>query len=158
MRRHPSRPKYLAPAGNSAVSGHGTTAEEERLEAMSRLRRIADMPKRLSPLESASNVRFAFRSSWPDIEIQHKDVEAHKWWCLGIEDKLSHAFLDAQCPYRFLDPRRSGPQLEQVQSLLETPWGFREFLRDCDFPNDEQFDEWCDAMQVRLRTRQQQEG
>merc|ERR1719321_2599274 len=148
MRRQNSRPKYLVSSGAPGNERRGSGGDEEGMEAVSRLRRAEQAPKRLSPLESAT-ARFAFRSPWPDLEFQPKDIEAHQNWCFNIEDTLADAFLDAQCPYRFLDSRKRAPNLDQTLQSLSAPWSFREFLRDCDFPDEEKFNEWCEVMQER---------
>jgi len=123
------------------------------------LRRAGDVPKRLNPLETSSG-RFVLRSPWPDLVIPAKDVEAHQSWCVGVEEVLAEAFHDARCPYRFLDPRKHAPHLAQVQCDLAASqaWGFREFLRECDFPDDEKFAEWCEAMQERQHSKRQAEA
>merc|ERR1719247_3286164 len=96
-----SRPKYLATGESGSRRGSGA-GDEDSAEAVGRLRRVEQAPKRLSPLESVT-ARFGFRSPWPDLEFQAKDVEAHLNWCYGIEDTLAESFLDAQCPYRCLN-------------------------------------------------------
>mmetsp|Transcript_14291 Transcript_14291/g.40938 ORF Transcript_14291/g.40938 Transcript_14291/m.40938 type:complete len:171 (+) Transcript_14291:84-596(+) len=160
MRRQLSRPKYQLPDyGAREPIVRMTTApgrsfgycDEDSVDAaISRLRRSGEHPKRLCPLDAAAG-RFAFRSLWPELEVSSKDVEAFHMWCYGVEDVLAQSFPDARCSYRFLEPKKHIPRAEEAQVRLQPPgsWSFRDFQRECDFPDGEQFSEWCEAMEER---------
>mmetsp|Transcript_50116 Transcript_50116/g.112591 ORF Transcript_50116/g.112591 Transcript_50116/m.112591 type:complete len:172 (+) Transcript_50116:108-623(+) len=165
MRRQLSRPKYLASgcsdvrepviARQAVGPGRGSvvsSCDEENLDAAaSRLRRSGEHPKRLCPLDTTAG-RFSFRAPWPELEVPAKDVEAFHRWCFGIEEVLAQSFQDAQCPYKFLEPKKHGPRAEQVRQA-SAPWGFRDFLRGCDFPDGQRFEEWREAMEERQSAR-----
>merc|ERR1740121_2673542 len=92
------------------------------------------------------------KSPWPDMEVAAKDVEAFQRWC-RVEETLTYALEDARCPFRFLDASKQGPKLDDLQRQLGAPWGFRDFIRECDYPDDEQFADWCEAWQERCGAR-----
>mmetsp|Transcript_91826 Transcript_91826/g.291355 ORF Transcript_91826/g.291355 Transcript_91826/m.291355 type:complete len:170 (-) Transcript_91826:115-624(-) len=159
MRRTLSRPKYQLPDYGAREVVRMTSApvrsfgygDEDSMEAgLNRLRRSGEHPKRLCPLDAATG-RFAFRSNWPELEVPARDVEAFNAWCYGVEEALAQSFQDARCPYRFLEPKKHVPRAEQAQAQQQVPgaWSFRDFQRECDFPDGEQFGEWCEAMEER---------
>eukprot|EP00747_Dinoflagellata_sp_TGD_P166784 gnl/TRDRNA2_/TRDRNA2_190127_c0_seq1.p1 gnl/TRDRNA2_/TRDRNA2_190127_c0~~gnl/TRDRNA2_/TRDRNA2_190127_c0_seq1.p1 ORF type:complete len:160 (+),score=22.84 gnl/TRDRNA2_/TRDRNA2_190127_c0_seq1:130-609(+) len=149
MLRYSSRPKYLA-----ASTGIGRSGVEDEHSEASRPRRVGEMPKRLSPLDAPpATGRFSFRMPWPELDIQTKDADAYQEWCFRVETTLSQAFQDARCPYKFLDPRVHGSGSEDAQRDMSAPWLFRDFLNECDYPDEEGFDSWFEAMQERQSAR-----
>jgi len=84
-------------------------------------------------------------SPWPNLNIHDKDAEAFQNWCLVVEKVLSEAFEDAKCPYQLLNQKT----LDEAEDWLGMPWGFQEFTKNCNFPNDENFEAWCAEMQAR---------
>lgn len=145
MPRQLSRPKYTCSGATPPrlrapqdVSGRGSVGED-------------DMMRRLGGRAKFLAGRWLTHTPWPNLNIHDKDAEAYQNWCVGVEEVLTTAFPDARCPYRFLDQKKRSPCFEEVQQLLTAQWNFQEFIKDCDFPDDENFETWCTEMQQKVQ-------
>jgi len=95
--------------------------------------------------------RVRLRSRCPNLEglLAQKDIDAMQQWYTAVEAPLSYAFLDARCPYRWLDSEKHRLEDNDSLSNLENSWTFSDFKKEWDHPDYSDFGAWCDDHTTR---------
>eukprot|EP00931_Biecheleriopsis_adriatica_P010292 TRINITY_DN111379_c0_g1_i1.p1 TRINITY_DN111379_c0_g1~~TRINITY_DN111379_c0_g1_i1.p1 ORF type:complete len:359 (+),score=61.55 TRINITY_DN111379_c0_g1_i1:42-1118(+) len=97
------------------------------------------------------NQPLVLRSTWPELEIDPKDVEATTWWFTEIESQMSQSIPDARCPYPWLQISEE-PQFDEVMDHLSKPFTFEDFKQGWNVQDDSGFAKWCEERSGRIRT------
>jgi len=142
-------PMRQVSAPTAAADNGGKTAKlREDKEAL--LKKLRNQIDRLSQDRAPASTprdspRVRLRSRCPNIEglLAQKDIDSMQQWYTTVEAPLSYAFLDARCPYIWLDSEKHRQDNESLPNP-ESSWTFSDFKKEWDHPDYSQFGAWCD--------------
>eukprot|EP00930_Biecheleria_cincta_P000852 TRINITY_DN102048_c0_g1_i1.p1 TRINITY_DN102048_c0_g1~~TRINITY_DN102048_c0_g1_i1.p1 ORF type:complete len:379 (-),score=41.16 TRINITY_DN102048_c0_g1_i1:18-1154(-) len=94
----------------------------------------------------------ALKTTWPDLELDPRDIETANWWFWEVETRLAETLPDARCPYPWLRESEA-PMLDEVESFFSQPFTFEEFKNSWNVEDMSSFPRWCEERSGRLTGR-----